>query len=262
MGGRRQRVTTEERLAAVHLVQSGEPVDKVAGLMGVGRRTIFDWMQKYREHGRSGVQARSGSGRPSKLTAAQTSQLAACMTGSAPADYGLGGALWTRALVQKLLTTQFGVTVSRVTASRLLESIGVPGELPLCSAFRQSLAEVRMWEEEVYPGIRAEAADRGAEILFLDEMEPDDVDARVDGPGTNGAIFAALTLRRTQSFRLSPRPATPADFVDFCRGVAEDFAGPLILITNVSALHTAAEVAEFVRTQQDRLKLVYFPHYG
>ncbi|ALE85692.1 hypothetical protein [Pseudonocardia sp. HH130629-09] len=131
----------------------------------------------------------------------------------------------------------------------------------LCSAFRQNLVEVRMWEEDVYPGIRAEAHSRGAEILFLDEMRPD-IDARIDGPGKNGTIFAALTLRRKQSFRLSPRPATPKDFIDFCRGVAEDYAGPLILITNVSALHAAAEVARFTRAHQDKIKFVYFPHYG
>ncbi|NLU70762.1 IS630 family transposase [Streptomyces sp. HNM0574] len=254
MANRGKRATTEERILAVQLVESGQSSAQVAEMLGVGRRTVFRWHQQYRAGGIDNVHVRSGTGRPAKFSDDQLERLRSVVFGTEPRDWGLPAGLWTRPLIRTLARDRFGVDVSTVTVARALRRLGISSRLPLCSAFQQDSAEVRDWEEHTYPLLRAEAERREAAILFADEAPL--------APQRRDWLLSALTLRAEQRFRVHRGKILPRHFVAFCKDLMEDTESNLILVTGVSALHTSAEVSRFVHAHADRIQLSFFPDYA
>lgn len=68
------------RLHGLWLLRQGQPVDTVAGTVGVHRRTVERWIDWYRHEGGIGgviAHRQGGVGRPSRLTEAEREQVAA-----------------------------------------------------------------------------------------------------------------------------------------------------------------------------------------
>ena len=238
-------------------MQSGEHVDKVADMFGVGRRTLYEWARKYREGGSQGMAEVPRSGRPKKLSDHDVLSLSRILTDSSPSDHGLSGKLWTRRHVQEVIRTELGAHVSRVTVSRALEKLEINGRLPLCSAFQDSSADMRMWEDSVFPAIKLRADRKDSEILFLDEMRAD-----IPGGAGRGTIYSTLTLQGAQSFSVTSAEPHPSGLASFLYDLVSDSSGNLTLVASVSALHTSSAVAEFVTDQRGRVDFHLFPDYS
>jgi transposase len=170
MAKKARRSTSEEKLAAVRMLQSGENVDKVAGVFEVSRAIVYRWLQKYNEDGDAGLEIREAPGRPPSLTPEQRAKIFALIEGSNPRQMQLDfGELWTRKNVQAMIRLEFGVELSIVQVGRVLHDIGLSPQKPLYRAYRQKPELVEEWKKVIYPKIRNRAAVEGAVILFGDE---------------------------------------------------------------------------------------------
>lgn len=280
MAKKGRRATAEERILAVKLIASGQPVGRVVDMLGVGRRTVFQWQQQYRLGGMEAMGAKSGSGRPTKISEEQMVELRLMLFNSNPREWGFNSALWTRALTRELIHIRFDVHLSKITVGRILKRLGIPAELPLCTAFRQDLEEVRIWEETVYPRIRKEADRCGATILFVDEdtLNDDALDGRMwsqrertramsgtsseISESTDRSILSALTIRGKQRFQVRRGRLQTWHFIEFCENLESDVSGRIFLIADGSAIHTSPEVREFMFSRKNRIRMFFFPNYS
>jgi len=161
----------ELRRTAVRLVAEGRSQVEVAGLLGVSREAVGNWLAAHRRGGERALDVRRRGRRPghTKLTEAQQQKIAGLICGKNPDQLKLPGFLWTRALVRDLIAQRFGVEVGEDTAGRYLRAWGFSPQKPMRRAYEQSDEAVRRWLEERYPEIETRARRERAEILWADE---------------------------------------------------------------------------------------------
>src|SRR6266849_3845122 len=90
MAKKGRRATEEERILAVQLIESGKRIDEVVEIMGVGRRTVLEWWEKYRRGGLAELSTKFASGRPTVLSDRQMLELRAIVIGADPRQLSFG----------------------------------------------------------------------------------------------------------------------------------------------------------------------------
>ena len=157
------------RIRAVGQVEEGAHPEDVAAALGLHRKTVYDWLAKYREGGKDALRARAVPGRPPKLGGPQLARLYALIAGQDPRQMQFEFALWTREMIREVIRREFKVALSVVSVGRLLRKIGLSPQRPLHRAYQQDPEAVQRWKKEAYPAIRAEAEAAGATVYFADE---------------------------------------------------------------------------------------------
>ncbi|MFF8103746.1 winged helix-turn-helix domain-containing protein [Streptomyces sp. NPDC016640] len=125
-----------------------------------------------------------------------------------PCDLGLAGQLWTRAGVGDLIAKLYRVRLTEQGVGKYLRRWGMSFQRPDKRAVEQNPEAVRVWREETWPAIHAQAKAEGAEVLFADQVgiRSDQVTGR-----TWGAKGCTPIVRRTGnqfSGRVQPVDAT------------------------------------------------------
>jgi transposase len=100
--------TFDERVSACEALENGVSADDVAKVLQVARSSVFDWWHTYRTHGKEALCTKKTRGPESKLTDGQMSQLYRLITGSDPQQLSFGLALWTRGMIQELISGSSG----------------------------------------------------------------------------------------------------------------------------------------------------------
>jgi transposase len=276
MAKKGRRATEGERLQAVQLIESGRKIDDVVEIMGVGRRTVLEWWEKYRRGGLDELSTKFASGRPTALSDREMLELRALIVGVNPRQLSFGLALWTRDMVRELIRQRFRVSLSRVTVGRILKKLGMSPQRPLYRAYQQNPEKVKKWKEQVYPEIRSEAARCGAAIFFADEAgvrtdfhsgttwAPVGETPVVTATGERKSIMmvSAVNPRGELRFRIHEGSFRAAHFIEFCKQLIRDAENSIFLIVDGSSVHTARETREFVESTQGKLRLFFLPPYS
>jgi transposase len=276
MAKKGRRATEEERVRAVQLMESGRSPEMVAEFLGVSRSSVFDWQKKYREGGPAALSTKFASGRPTVLSDTQMMILYSMIVGKDPRQYSFGFALWTRKLVADLIEQKFGVRLSLPTVGRILKKLGMSPQCPLYRAYQQDPEKVRIWKEETYPAIRAEAAEAGATIFFADEagIRTDHHAGTTWAPVGRTPVVVATGERKSVNMisAVSPRghlhfdlfegSMNAARFIEFCKKLAHDCPTPVFLVVDGSSAHTAKIVKDYVLSTEGRLRLFFLPPYS
>ena len=154
-----QAAQEELRRRAALLVSEGRSQVEVAGLLGVTRQAVSNWMRAHRRGGDVALSARRRGrrGGHTKFTQAQQEKIARLIVGNNPDQLKLPGFLWTRVLVRDLIRQRFGVEVGEDTAGRYLRAWGFNPRKPMRRAYEQSDEAVRCWLRERYPEIEKRA---------------------------------------------------------------------------------------------------------
>ena len=140
------------RIRAVDRVGEGAHPEDVAAALGLHRKTVYDWLAKYREGGKDALRARPVPGRPPKLAGPQLSRLYALIAGRDPRQMQFEFALWTREMIREVIRREFGIALSVVSVGRLLRKLGLSPQRPLHRAYQQDPEAVRAVEERDLPG--------------------------------------------------------------------------------------------------------------
>ena len=135
----------EMRIRAVRSVQAGESPEVVARSMRINRRTIYGWLAQYRRGGWGALKAKPLLGRPAKLDARAVQWIYNTITQKNPLQLKFAFALWTRAMVAKLIKDRFGVVLSANSVGRLLAQLGITCQKPLHRAQERDEALVEQW---------------------------------------------------------------------------------------------------------------------
>lgn len=154
-----QDAQEELRRRAVRLVDQGHKQVEVAGVLGVTRQAVSNWMRAHRRGGDQELHKRRRGRRPghTKLTDAQQQKIAKLVASKNPDQLKLAGFLWTRALVRDLIRRQLRIEVGEDTVGRYLRVWGFSPQKPMRRACEQSDEAVRRWLEQRYPEIEKRA---------------------------------------------------------------------------------------------------------
>src|SRR5688572_19040085 len=82
------------RRVAVEMVEDGDAVHEVAGLLGVTERSVWRWLRAWRAGGEGALAAAPRSGRPPKLTPRRGVTLLSWLDRS-PCEFGFDTERWT-----------------------------------------------------------------------------------------------------------------------------------------------------------------------
>lgn len=274
-----QAAQEELRRRAVRLVGEGRTQVEIAGLLGVTRQAVGNWMRAHRRGGDEalGARPRGRRGGHTKLTQAQQETIAGLIVGNNPDQLKLPGFLWTRALVRDLIAQRFAIEVGEDTAGRYLRAWGFSPQKPMRRAYEQSDEAVRRWLEERYPEIEKRARRERAEILWADEsgLRSDHTAGRTWAPAgqtpvTKGTgkrfkanMIAAISNTGTLRFRVFDERFTGPLFLDFLKRLIKDNKGrKVILIVDGHPAHRARIVRDLVAVNPALIELHFLPGYA
>jgi len=274
-----QAAQEELRRRAVRLVGDGRSQVEVAGLLGITRQAVGNWMRAHRRGGDQalGARRRGRRGGHTKLTGSQQQKIAGLICGKNPDQLKLPGFLWTRALVRDLIRQQFQIEVGEDTAGRYLRAWGFSPQKPMRRAYEQSDEAVRRWLQERYPEIERHARRDRAEILWADEMglRSDHQAGRTWAPvgqtpvtKATGKRFktnmiAAVSNTGTLRFRVFEERFTGPLFLDFLKRLIKDAKGrKIMLIVDGHPAHRARIVRDFVAAHPELIELHFLPGYA
>ena len=245
------------RIRAVGQVEEGAHPEDVAAALGLHRKTVYDWLAKYREGGKDALKARAVPGRPPKLGGPQLSRLYALIAGQDPRQMQFEFALWTREMIREVIL--------RLSPQR-----------PRHRAYQQDPDAVQRWKKEAFPAIRAEAEAAGATVYFADEAgvrsdyhagttwSPVGQTPVVKNTGSRFSVnmISAVSAKGALRFAVYEGNTTAATFIDFCKRLLHDAAGPVYLIVDGHPAHRATATKEFAASTEGRLRLIYLPGYS
>jgi transposase len=115
-------ILEDMRRRAVMAVQEGQSPEAVGKAFGLNRTTIYDWLAQYRHGGWGALKAKPLAGRPPKLNGKQMKWIYDTVTQKNPLQMKFEFALWTRAMVAKLIKDKFGIRLATNSVGRLLKS--------------------------------------------------------------------------------------------------------------------------------------------
>jgi transposase len=276
MAKKGRRSTREEKLGAVTLIENGTHPDLVADIFNVSRSSVYDWYHQYREGGLTALSPKFASGRSTVLSDHEMIQLRSMIVGSDPRQYSLGMALWTRELVAGLIEQKFGKRLSLTTIGRILKKLGLSPQRPVYRAYQQDPEKVRIWREQTYPAIHAQAVQAGASIFFADEagVRTDHHAGRTWAPiGRTPVVIAtgeresvtmisAVSTHGQLHFTVFEGMMNASRFIEFCEKLLQDCPTPVFLIVDGHGAHTAKIVKEYVESTGGRLRLFFLPPYS
>ncbi len=143
---------------------------EAAGIFGITERAVSGIWAKYKGGGRRALNSKKrGAIQGSKLKKDQAHEVRRLIRDRMPDQLKLPFGLWTREAVQQLISSKYGVELSRWQVGRYLGKWGYTPQKPIKKAFEQKPEEVKKWLEEEYPAIRERAAKEKAVIYFGDE---------------------------------------------------------------------------------------------
>ena len=264
------------RIRAVGQVADGAHPEDVAAALGLHRKTVYAWLAKYREGGKDALKARPVPGRPPKLGGGQLSRLYALIAGQDPRQMQFEFALWTREMVREVIRREFGVSLSVVSVGRLLRKLGMSPQRPLHRAYQQNPKAVDRWKREEYPAIQAQAEAEEATVYFADEAgirsdyhagttwSPVGQTPQVKNTGARYPVnmISAVSAKGALRFAVYEGNTNAATFINFCKRLLHDAAGPVYLIVGGHPAHRATAVKQYVASTGGRLKLFRLPGYS
>lgn len=264
-----------ERVVAA--VADGMSQVEAARVFSVHRSAVNRWCRAAAAGGPDALKTRKRGRKTTggPLTPAQEAELLAVIRTRHPDDLGLADALWTREAVGEYAATRFGVRKSRWVWGRWLRRHDFTPQRPARKAYQQDPADLARWRAEVYPGTRAEAKRRGAEIHWLDEtgVRTDCAagtsysprgrtpTARVSGRPARVNVISTLTSAGVLRFSVFAGRFTAPVLLDFLRRLLRSTAGVVFLVLDGHPVHRSRKVAAWVAENAARLRLFFLPPY-
>ena len=259
-----------ERIHFVLLSDRGYSAPTIAELFSYDEETVRNWLKRYQQKGRSGLDDRPRSGRPTKepllkaIVEAQIGQLPACS--------GYVAACWTILLLASHLAQRFGVAVSPATVRRSVKAIGYRWRRPRLAPTRkidpdkkQKLAKIKTVLKNI---------NNQFHILFEDEsdlhlmpvlrsMWMRGPQRRIPTPGNNQKVhlFGALDIT-TGCWRYLVRSTKRStDFITLLEQLLTTYpTGTIILIVDSATIHTSKITQKWL-DQHPRVQLLFLPKY-
>jgi transposase len=113
-----------ERAKIIQALAQGKSVPEVAQALQVKERKVRQWLKRFNEHGREGLQERERSGRPATYSPEQISELVAISL-TKPDALGQPFGHWTLDRLETYLNEERGIAIKRSRINEILLAEGL-----------------------------------------------------------------------------------------------------------------------------------------
>lgn len=263
------------RRAVRAVVEQGMPVVSVARAYGVGRSTLYRWLERYQSEGEEGLLRKPGSGRPPKLQDLDEKALKRIVL--APASkYGFETDLWTTRRLIQVFQREFGITVSKQTVMRRLHAAGITYKKPERQYFEVSQQERQKWVRKVVPEIKRTVRKYKAILYFEDEASVSltamlgktwaergrPCKLRVTGKRASLSALSAITKRGQLVFRLYEKRIASQEVIEFLDQLLKHHPRRhLVVVMDQAPPHVSKKTEAYIARQR-RLHVFYLPKYS
>jgi transposase len=141
------------RIQALLLVSRGHREADTAAAIGVGHRTVQDWIHRFRSGGVPGLRKGPFEGGKPRLTDEQKSELSRIVE-AGPQEVGLDTGVWTTSIVAKLVRDLFGISYHPDHVGRILHRLGYSVQYPGRSLSKADENLQRTWLSHELPEIK------------------------------------------------------------------------------------------------------------
>lgn len=135
----------------------------------IARSTFYAWLADFLVNDLDSLVYQYHGGRPSRLTGTQKKQLCEWLD-AGPQAAGFESACWSALLIQELIRTKFGVLYNRNYVCELLHNLGYSFQKAQFVSDHLDEARRHAWRTHDWPAILKTAQERGALLLFGDEV--------------------------------------------------------------------------------------------
>lgn len=141
------------QIQALLLVSRGNRESDVAEVVGVGRRTLQDWIHRYRANGIPGLAKGAFKGSNSRLTDEQKTALSRIIV-AGPLEAGLDTGIWTTRIIVKLVRDVFGVSYHPDHMGKILHGLRFSVQYPGKTLSKADKQAQQTWRMEELPAIK------------------------------------------------------------------------------------------------------------
>ena len=265
-----------KRISALLMLADHLPVATITSRLGVGRSTVYAWLQAFLLDRFASLQARKPSGRPAKLTPAQKQRLCD-LVAAGPEAAGYATGCWHAALLQALIWREFGVMYNVHYVSELLRNLGFSYQKARFVSDHLNQEKREAWLRETWPALVNRARRTSALLLFGDEASFAQWGSlaytwaprgqqpliKTGGKRKGYKVFGLIDYFTGRLFSRGHSGRFNAEsYCAFLEWVLAQTNQPLILIQDGARYHTAAKTTEFFAQHAERLTVEQLPSYS
>ncbi len=246
-----------------------------AEALAVSEETISRWLARARRGGSRALLARSSSGHPPKLSAAQKRLIPEFLWHGTEA-YGFRGEVWTCARVARVIEEEFGVHYHKDHVGRLLKELRWTPQVPIRRAIQRDEPAIRRWRDQVWLQLREQARYQRRSLIFADEagfyLLPSVVRTYAPTAQTpviwekvsrdHLSVMGGLTPEGKIYTLVRQEPLTGLHSIEFLLHLLRVAGERLLVIWDGSPIHRRAEVPAFVANTHGKIRLEPLPHYA
>ena len=150
---RDQSLRVWKRAKAVLAYYEGQSVSEIMEAWELGRRTLYDCLERYRQEGVTGLLEGDHPGRTPRLT--EENKLRLCdILDSGPVAYGRDTGIWTAPAIAQVITAEFDVRYHSHHVCKLLHQLGFSVQRPTRQLAAADPRRQREWVRTTYPALK------------------------------------------------------------------------------------------------------------
>ena len=264
----------------MRLLDKGWTQQRASQAVGVGERTVRQWVAYRRDHGlkalvRDERGRKTGAGRI--LSAAQEKGIRRLILDQTPDQLKLPFALWTRKAVGQLLQRRYGLRLPVRTLGAYLKRWGFTVQKPVRKALEQKPSAVRRWLRWEYPAIVAQAKAAGAEIYWGDQTGCHNQPNAVRGYAPQGqtpqvirsarrftrSVMSAVTNKGSLRWMVYKGALNAPRLIEFLRRLVRQAGGRKVcLMLDNLRVHHSAPVKDWLVEHAGEITVHHLPSYS
>lgn len=265
----------ELRRIALANIDKGQTLEFVAKLMEVHIQTVRDWIKRRKDlkkRGYRGEKRGRNEGDDRLLNRKKELKIKTLIETKTPDMLGLGAALWTRRIIQKLIQKKSKLELHLNTVGSYLQRWGLTPQRPGKVAHEQNDRLIKKWIKEVYSKIVIRAKEENAEICFEDETgvslntyygrsyAPKGQTPTIALPAKKAhvSVISSMSNLGLFKFMVYKGGLNSGLFITFLERLVTDSPKKIFLITDNLSVHKSKVVKEWVEKNKDKLEL-FFP---
>ena len=250
--------------------------ETVSRILRVCRESIRIWLNKFILKGVEGLKSAKPTGRPSKLTKKEKTELKRLI--SRGTKYaGFPGACRRSPMVREMILQRFGVPYSAAYIAQLLKNLGYSFRKAGFVAGRKDAEPRRKWLEETWPEIARLAKKKKSQILFGDEASfPQwgsltrtwskrgrQRESKTSGIRKGYKVLGFIDYFTGRFFSMGHEGRLNSEVCErFIRGILSRTRKHTILIQDGASYHTGKAMKLFFEKRSKRLAVYQLPSYS
>jgi transposase len=144
-----------ERYQTIRLHLMGNTTSQIALILGRTSKTIKAYIDAYNKLGLNGLIMKQSTGKPTRLSKDQQTQLKQTIIDHVPHEVGFTGKFnWTLEIIASYILREFGHTYSIRGVSKLMHRIGMSYTKPTYTLAAADEEKQREFVEETFPGLK------------------------------------------------------------------------------------------------------------